>query len=373
MLTKANPSMNPADEDAGTPVSVKIRERIKAARKRFHANDNIADFIEPGELEKLLDEVASKMEGVLDSLVIDTGRDHNTSDTARRVAKMYVKEVFNGRYVKPPAITEFPNAEHLNELMIVGPITVRSACSHHFCPVIGKIWIGVLPNEHTNVIGLSKYARLAEWVMGRPQIQEEAVVQLADLIMEKTQPDGLAIVMEASHYCMAWRGVKDMDSKMINSVMRGVFLKDSTLRREFLALIPQKGCPRCLSAFFTPAAPSTPAPTRSTPSCPSRASTTPRAASPAFFAMAAASSCRPSKAGACPSARCMATSRKTRATRTWPCCTTKRFPSAALAAGPWVRSTCPSSTIPSCSSIQKSPSWTRTRCRAKCPLPCWKN
>ncbi len=241
MLTKANPSMNPADEDAGTPVSVKIRERIKAARKRFHANDNIADFIEPGELEKLLDEVASKMEGVLDSLVIDTGRDHNTSDTARRVAKMYVKEVFNGRYVKPPAITEFPNAEHLNELMIVGPITVRSACSHHFCPVIGKIWIGVLPNEHTNVIGLSKYARLAEWVMGRPQIQEEAVVQLADLIMEKTQPDGLAIVMEASHYCMAWRGVKDMDSKMINSVMRGVFLKDSTLRREFLALIPQKG------------------------------------------------------------------------------------------------------------------------------------
>jgi GTP cyclohydrolase I len=241
MLTKANPSMNPADEDAGTPVSVKIRERIKAARKRFHANDNISDFIEPGELDKLLDEVASKMEGVLDSLVIDTQRDHNTSDTARRVAKMYVKEVFNGRYVKPPAITEFPNAEHLNELMIVGPITVRSACSHHFCPVIGKIWIGVLPNEHTNVIGLSKYARLAEWVMGRPQIQEEAVVQLADLIMEKTQPDGLAIVMEASHYCMAWRGVKDMDSKMINSVMRGVFLKDSTLRREFLALIPQKG------------------------------------------------------------------------------------------------------------------------------------
>ena len=241
MLTKANPSMNPADEDAGTPVSVKIRERIKAARKRFHANDNISDFIEPGELEKLLDEVATKMEGVLDSLVIDTERDHNTSDTARRVAKMYVKEVFNGRYVKPPAITEFPNAEHLNELMIVGPITVRSACSHLFCPVIGKIWIGVLPNEHTNVIGLSKYARLAEWVMGRPQIQEEAVVQLADLIMEKTQPDGLAIVMEASHYCMAWRGVKDMDSKMINSVMRGVFLKDSNLRREFLSLIPRKG------------------------------------------------------------------------------------------------------------------------------------
>ena len=241
MLMKTDTPMNPSEDDIGTPVSVKIRERLLASRKRFNANDNIAEFIQPGDLEKLLDEVEVKMQGVLDSLVIDTERDHNTGNTARRVAKMYLNEVFRGRYVPAPAITEFPNAEHLNELMIVGPITVRSACSHHFCPVIGKIWIGVLPNEHTNVIGLSKYARLAEWVMGRPQIQEEAVVQLADLIMEKTQPDGLAIVMEASHYCMAWRGVKDMDSKMINSVMRGVFLKDFNLRREFLALIPGRG------------------------------------------------------------------------------------------------------------------------------------
>jgi GTP cyclohydrolase I len=241
MLMKMQSSMNPSDSDEGTPVSVKIRERINASRKRFNANDNIAQFIEPGELELLLDEVEEKMKGVLSSLVIDTENDHNTGNTARRVAKMYLQEVFKGRYVPAPTITEFPNAEHLNELMIVGPITVRSACSHHFCPVIGKIWIGVLPNEHTNVIGLSKYARLAEWIMGRPQIQEEAVVQLADLIQVKTQPDGLAIVMEASHYCMSWRGVKDMDSKMINSVMRGAFLKDANLRREFLSLIPRKG------------------------------------------------------------------------------------------------------------------------------------
>jgi GTP cyclohydrolase IA len=231
--TQDTPVDSAADE--GIPVSVKIRERLQASRKRFNANDNIADFIEPGELALLLDEVEGKMQHVL-----DTERDHNTDNTARRVAKMYVNEVFKGRYVHAPTITEFPNAEHLNELMIVGPITVRSACSHHFCPVIGKIWIGVMPNEHTNVIGLSKYARLAEWIMGRPQIQEEAVVQLADLIQIKTQPDGLAIVMEASHYCMAWRGVKDMDSKMINSVMRGVFLKDMNLRREFLSLIPRR-------------------------------------------------------------------------------------------------------------------------------------
>jgi GTP cyclohydrolase I len=213
---------------------------VLASKQRFHANDNIAEFIQPGELEALLDEVEDKLKAVLESLVIDTTNDHNTTDTAKRLAKMYVKEVFKGRYVSSPEITEFPNAERLNELMIVGPITVRSACSHHFCPIIGKIWIGILPNKTTNVIGLSKYARLAEWVMGRPQIQEEAVVQLADLIQQKTRPDGLALVMEASHFCMAWRGVKDLDSRMINSVMRGAFLKDPILRREFLALIPQK-------------------------------------------------------------------------------------------------------------------------------------
>ena len=229
--------MSESEEDKGTPVSVVIRNRLKASRKRFHANDNIADFIQPGELALLLDEVEAKMKGVLESLVIDTQADHNTNDTARRVAKMYLHEVFGGRYAGQPKITEFPNVEHLNELMIVGPITVRSACSHHFCPVMGKVWIGVMPNEHTNVIGLSKYARLADWIMSRPQIQEEAVVQLADLIQEKTQPDGLAVVMNATHYCMSWRGVKDPDSRMINSVMRGAFLKDANLRREFLSLI----------------------------------------------------------------------------------------------------------------------------------------
>ncbi|WPB55940.1 GTP cyclohydrolase I [Xylophilus sp. GOD-11R] len=227
------------EEDRGTPVSVKIRERLKAAGQRFHANDNIAGFIEPGELDRLLEEVEEKMKGVLSSLVIDTANDHNTADTARRVAKMYVKEVFAGRYMEAPRITEFPNAERLNELLIVGPITVRSACSHHFCPVMGRIWIGLMPNRNSNVLGLSKYARIVDWIMNRPQIQEEAVVQLADVVERKVQPDGLAIVMEASHFCMSWRGIKENDSKMINSVMRGSFLQDTALRREFLSLIPR--------------------------------------------------------------------------------------------------------------------------------------
>ena len=230
----------PDDTNLPEPVSATIRARLQRARRRFNANDNIAAFVEPGEMDALLAEVAVKFQGVLESLVIDTETDHNTQDTARRVAKMYLTEVFRGRYAAPPPVTEFPNAESLNELMIVGPITVRSACSHHFCPIMGRIWIGLMPNEHSNLIGLSKYSRLADWVMSRPQIQEEAITQMADLLMDKVRPDGLAIVMEADHFCMHWRGVKDTETKMINSVMRGSFLKNKHLRSEFLSLLQQR-------------------------------------------------------------------------------------------------------------------------------------
>ena len=224
-----------------TPVADRIRARIVRAGGRFRANDCIAEYLEDGELEALQAEVEEKMQEVLRALVIDTEHDHNTQDTARRVAKMYLREVFAGRYTAAPVVTEFPNVARLNELMIVGPITVRSACSHHLCPIIGRTWVGVMPNENSALIGLSKYARLVGWVMTRPQIQEEAIAYLADLLQEKMQPDGLAIVMKADHSCMQWRGVKDMNSKMTNSIMRGAFLKNPNLRREFLALIADCG------------------------------------------------------------------------------------------------------------------------------------
>lgn len=222
----------------GPSVSDRIRSRIRAAGKRFHANDNIHEFIEPGELEQLQSDVQDRLQEVLETLVIDTQSDHNTQETAKRVAKMYVREVFGGRFTPMPPVTEFPNVALLNELMIIGPITVRSACSHHLCPIMGRVWVGVMPNEQSALIGLSKYVRLIDWVLSRPQIQEEAIAQLADLLQEKMQPDGLAIVMEADHFCMQWRGVKDMNSRMTNSIMRGSFLKDPNLRREFLSLMP---------------------------------------------------------------------------------------------------------------------------------------
>jgi len=236
----AAPLFRSEEELARLPASERVRYRLVKAGRRYHANDNIAAFLREGELEELKAEVQAQLQGVLQALVIDTDSDHNTKETAKRVAKMYLEEVFRGRYVAMPAVTEFPNAERLNELMIVGPITVRSACSHHMCPIFGKVWIGILPNEHSNLIGLSKYARIADWIMSRPQIQEEAVTMLANELQQRVKPDGLAIVMEADHFCMHWRGVKDTDSAMVNSVMRGAFLKDANLRREFLSLLPRK-------------------------------------------------------------------------------------------------------------------------------------
>jgi GTP cyclohydrolase I len=148
---------------------------------------------------------------------------------------MYIKEVFAGRYQPMPKITEFPNAKHLDEIYTLGPITIRSACSHHLVHITGRAWIGVLPSD--NVIGISKFVRLTNWIMARPQIQEESTVQLADIIEEMIKPKGLAVVVEATHQCMTWRGVRESETKMTTSVMRGVFLNKPECRAEFFRLI----------------------------------------------------------------------------------------------------------------------------------------
>ncbi len=242
MLMHVSPTANAHEGEAqAQSASERIRYRLVSAGQRFFANDNIADFIEDGELDALRDEVQAKMQEVLRALVIDTDSDHNTGDTARRMAKLYIDEVFGGRYETEPQVTAFPNVSHLDQLMIVGPLTVRSACSHHLCPIEGKVWIGVLPNPKSDLIGLSKYARICDWIMRRPQIQEEAITMLADELERRVKPDGLAVVMQASHACMHWRGVKDNGAKMTNSIMRGAFLTNEALRREFLSLTRQQG------------------------------------------------------------------------------------------------------------------------------------
>jgi GTP cyclohydrolase IA len=183
--------------------------------------------------------VAHHFGQILGALRIDTDNDHNTKETAQRVAKMYCREVFWGRFSPRPKITEFPNAKNLDQIYTLGPIQVRSACSHHFCPIMGKVWVGVIPSQ--KVIGISKFVRLADWVMSRPHIQEEAIVMLADELEALINPIGLAVVMKATHTCMTWRGVKETDTDMVTSVMRGEFMRNQSSKSEFLNIISSQG------------------------------------------------------------------------------------------------------------------------------------
>jgi len=230
----------PGYEDAvfGRPMSEIIRDRIKnhSTKPRYFANDNISEFIESeDEIEDLIDEVAEKFQAVLRSLVIDTDNDHNTKDTAHRVAKMFVKETFRGRYANSPKVTAFPNVTEYDELYVTGPVTIRSTCAHHFQNIVGKAYIGVFPGK--NVIGLSKFNRITDWIASRPQIQEEMTVQIADAIEKETMADGVAVLIQAEHHCMTHRGVKEHESDMTTSVMRGAFRKDPHLKQEFFSII----------------------------------------------------------------------------------------------------------------------------------------
>lgn len=212
-----------------------IKERLKQSDSRYYCNDNISHAMEGIDIDQLVDEVAEKMQSVLESLVIDTDNDHNTHDTARRVAKMFVKETFAGRYVPEPAVTAFPNVNAYDEVYVTGPITIRSTCAHHFQGIKGRAYIGVFPGK--NVIGLSKFNRIIHWICARPQIQEEMTIQVADEVMRVTEASGVAVLIQAEHMCMTMRGVMEHDSAMTTSVMRGNFRDDPNLKQEFFNIV----------------------------------------------------------------------------------------------------------------------------------------
>ena len=212
------------------PISKKIKERIKKAGDRYHANDNISKHIEPGELEELQKEVQDKMQSLLDSLVIDTENDHNTQDTAKRVAKMWIKEVFGGRYNAFPRVTSFPNMGY-KSMYTSGPISIRSTCAHHFQNIVGNAWVGIIPNGE--VIGLSKFNRIVHHIAERPQIQEEMTTQIAEALQEYAHTKNIAVVVKAEHHCMTHRGVREHEADMTTAIMLGAFKEDPATRDEF--------------------------------------------------------------------------------------------------------------------------------------------
>lgn len=212
------------------PISEEIRQRILNAGARYHSNDNISQFIRDNELELLQDEVANNLEDVLRSLVIDIDNDHNTQDTARRVAKMFIQETFSGRYVPTPKVTAFPNLGY-KSLYTTGPISIRSTCAHHFQNIVGRCWIGIIPENE--VIGLSKFNRIVHHICERPQIQEEMTTQIAEALKQYAKTENIAVVVKAEHHCMTHRGVREHESDMTTAIMLGRFLEDPALKKEF--------------------------------------------------------------------------------------------------------------------------------------------
>ena len=215
------------------PISQKIRQRIVSAGNDFRCNNNISEFIEEGDLDLLQEEVQEKMEEVLQSLVIDTVNDHNTQETAKRVAKMYIRETFAGRYNPMPRITTFPNLGY-QSMYTSGPISVRSTCAHHLQNIVGKAYIGIIPSDE--VIGLSKFNRIVHHVAERPQIQEEMTSQIADALVEFAKTPNIAVVVKAEHMCMTHRGVKEHESDMTTAIMRGAFFDDPAAKQEFYSI-----------------------------------------------------------------------------------------------------------------------------------------
>ena len=218
-------------QEKGCYISDVIRERVKSANKRFFASDNISDFIKGTDKDKLIEELTEKFQDVLKALIIDTDNDPNSKGTAKRLAKMYVNELMSGRYEPMPDVTSFPNEGHERfEGMLVVRAEIISMCSHHHQPVKGVAIIGIIPTGY--VIGLSKYARIAQWCARRGTLQEELANQVAREIMKHTDTENVAVYIEATHGCMENRGVQAHSSLTQTAVVHGLFHNDA-VKSEF--------------------------------------------------------------------------------------------------------------------------------------------
>lgn len=206
--------------------------RIKSARL---CNEAIDGYMDDVEQQAMVAAATRKLEELFDVLRIDHRNDHNTRETPKRVAKMFVQEMLRGRYNAPPDITDFDNADGYSGLIVTGPIEVRSTCAHHLMPIYGEAFIGILPSPEGRIIGLSKYDRVVDYFCSRFQIQEELVQQIGKFIMEKTNPRGLAVRISAVHMCKTQRGIRATHrGRMVNAAYFGDMLTDSALRQEFM-------------------------------------------------------------------------------------------------------------------------------------------
>lgn len=180
-----------------------------------------------------------RAEAAVRELLLAVGEDPDREgllETPARVARAY-KEMFSGLYEDPTEVLNKTFNEDHNELVLVRDIQFYSTCEHHLVPFFGTAHIGYIPGADGKVTGLSKLARLIDGLAKRPQVQERLTAEVADALMDRLEPAGAIVVVEAEHMCMAMRGIRKPGANTITSAVRGVFESNASSRAEAFALI----------------------------------------------------------------------------------------------------------------------------------------
>ncbi|MCW8090744.1 GTP cyclohydrolase I FolE [Alteromonas sp. ASW11-130] len=178
--------------------------------------------------------IAAAMCEILDVLGLDRN-DDSIMDTPERIAKMYVDEIFSGLdYRKFPKITQIENKMQLAEPVKVSDISLTSTCEHHFVTIDGTATVSYIPKE--TVIGLSKINRLVSFFAQRPQVQERLTQQVMVALQALAGTEDVAVTINATHYCVKARGIRDTNSFTRTSALGGEFMRNPDLRREFYAV-----------------------------------------------------------------------------------------------------------------------------------------
>jgi GTP cyclohydrolase I len=180
--------------------------------------------------------IAAAVREILEAIGEDPERE-GLRQTPQRVAKMYA-ELFAGLAIDPYETLSVGFEERHHEMVILKDIPFYSLCEHHLLPFLGSVHVGYIPNGR--VVGLSKLARVVDAFAWRPQLQERLTSQVADCIVETLKPDGVAVVVEAEHLCLTFRGAKKPGSRVVTSAMRGQFRRSALTRSEFLSLVQGK-------------------------------------------------------------------------------------------------------------------------------------
>ena len=181
--------------------------------------------------------ISEHFEAIMETLGLDLS-DDSLSGTPKRVAKMYVKEIFSGlNPSNKPSITLFDNKYQYDEMLVEKDITFYSNCEHHFVPIYGKAHVGYFSSG--KVIGLSKINRIVQYYSKRPQVQERLTVQIANAMKDALKTEDVAVVIDATHLCVSSRGVGDTSSTTGTAHFSGKFTEQRT-RQEFLDFINNK-------------------------------------------------------------------------------------------------------------------------------------